>query len=97
MVPAATLKVTARSAKKAVPRTGRTVLVRKVRVGPGQKARITAGVKPAKTRKRVTVTKTATTLRVRTRKAPKGKIAVLIRATGPGVTPAIWTRTWRIR
>jgi hypothetical protein len=97
VVPAATLKVKARPAKKAVPRNGKTILVRKVRVGPGQTARITAGVTPKKTRKRVTVTKTATTLRIRTRKAPKGKIAVLIRATGPGVTAATWKRTWRIR
>lgn len=97
VVPTATLKVTARSVKKAVPRSGRTVLVRKFRVGPGQKARITVGVRPAKTRKRVTVVKAATTVRVRTRQAPRGKIKVLIRATGPGVTPATWKRTWRIR
>ncbi len=97
VLPTATLKVTARSAKKAVPRSGRTVLVRKVRVGPGQKARITVGVTPAKTRKRATVAKTASTVRIQTRKTPMGKITVLIRANGPGVTPVTWTRTWRIR
>lgn len=97
VVPTATLKVKARPAKKAVPRTGRAVLVRKIRVGPGQRARITAGVTPRKTRARVTVTKTTASVRIRTRNAPKGRIAVLIRATGPGVTPAFWKRTWRIR
>ncbi|MEI2732952.1 MAG: integrin alpha [Dermatophilaceae bacterium] len=95
--PAATLKVTARSAKKTVPRTGKASLVRRVRVGSGQKARITAGVTPAKTRKRATLKKTATTVRIRTKRAPRGKVKVVIRATGPGVTAVTWKRTWRIR
>ncbi len=96
-LPTATLHVKARAAKKAIPRTGKTTLVRRVRVGPGQKARITVGVTPRKTAKRVTVTKTATTVRIRTRKTPKGKVKVLVRASGAGVTTVSWKRTWRIR
>jgi hypothetical protein len=95
--PAATLHVTARAAKKAIPRTGKTTLVRRVRVGAGQKVRITVGVTPRKTAKRATVTKTATSARIRTRKAPKGTVKVLVRASGPGVTTVFWKRSWRIR
>jgi glycosylphosphatidylinositol phospholipase D len=90
--PAATLLVKARPAKKKIARTGRVVLVRKVVVGAGQQAKITV-----KTPKRVKVRKTATKVTVKTKRAPKGKVRVRIVATGPGVTPAVWTRTWKVR
>ena len=90
--PAATLAVKARPAKKAIPRTGRVVLVRKVSVGPGQKAKITV-----KTPKRTKVVKTATKVTVKTKRAPRGKVRVRIVASGTGVTPMVWTRTWKVR
>ncbi len=90
--PAASLKVTARPAKKAVPRTGRAVLVRKIVVGPGQRARIRV-----KASKKVRVAKTATTVKVSTKHAPKGKVRVRITATGPGVTATVWSRRWQVR
>ena len=97
VTPPASLAVTARAAKKAVPRKGKVALVKKVTVGPGQKAKITVKVKPKKTKKRVKVIKTSTTVKVRTKKAPKGKVTVTITATGTGYTPASWTRTWKVR
>ena len=90
--PAASLKVTARPAKRAIPRNGWAVLVRKVVVGPGQRARI--AVKAAK---KVRVVKTATTVKVRTKHAPKGKVRVRITAKGPGVTDTVWVRRWKVR
>ncbi len=93
----ATLNVTARAARKAVPKTGKVRLVRKVTVGPGQTAAIAVRVAPKKTKKKVTVTKTATTVKVRTKKAPKGKVTVRITSSGAGHTPVTWTRTWRVR
>ncbi len=90
--PAATLVVKARPAQKKVPRTGKVVLVRKVVVGPGQQAKI-----KVKTPKRVKVVKTATKVTVKTKRAPKGKVRVSIVASGSGVTPTVWTRTWKVR
>lgn len=89
---AATLTVQARKATKTVRRTGRTVLVRNVSVGAGQAATITV-----KAPKRVRVTKTATTVKVRTRKAPRTRIVVRITASGEGFTPVTWSRRWKIR
>ncbi len=91
--PAATLKVKARKASKKIPRTGKVRLVKRVKVGPGQTARIQVTAKP----KRTKVTKTPTKVKVRTRKAPKGKLTVRITATGPGYAPKTWKRTWRVR
>lgn len=90
--PAAILVVKARPGAKKIPRTGRVVLVRKVTVGTGQQAKITV-----KAQKRVKVTKTATKVTVRTKKAPRGKVRVRIVATGTGVTPTAWTRTWKVK
>ncbi len=91
-LPAATLVVKARAAKRKIPRTGRVVLVRKVVVGAGQQAKITV-----KTPKRVKVVKTATKVTVKTKRAPKGKIRVRIVAKGSGVTPTVWARSWKVR
>ena len=68
------------------------MLVRKVSVGPGQKAKITV-----KTPKRTKVVKTATKVTVKTKRAPRGKVRVRIVASGTGVTPMVWTRTWKVR
>ena len=95
--PAATLTVTARKATKPVPKTGRVTLVKKVVVGPGQTSTIRVKVTPKKTSKKVTVKKTATRVKVRTSEAPKGAVRVTITASGTGVTPTTWTRTWKIR
>ncbi|MCU0294870.1 MAG: integrin alpha [Candidatus Nanopelagicales bacterium] len=92
-LPAATLKVKARKASKKIPRTGKVRLVKRVTVGPGQTARIKVTAKP----KRTKVTKTATKVTVRTRKAPKRKLTVRITASGTGFTPTTWKRTWRVR
>jgi hypothetical protein len=64
-----------------------------VTVGPGQTARIKVTAKP----KRTKVTKTATKVTIRTRKAPKRKLTVRITASGTGFTPTTWKRTWRVR
>jgi hypothetical protein len=93
----ATLSVTARAASKAVPKTGKVRLVRKVTVGPGQTASIAVRVAPKRTKKKVTVTKTATAVKVRTKRAPKGKVTVRITSSGTGYTPVTWTRTWTVR
>jgi hypothetical protein len=94
----ATLTVKARKASRAVPRTAKKVrLVKKVTVGPGQSARITVKVKPKRTKKKVKVLKKRTTVTVRARKAPKGRVTVWITASGTGYTPTTWKRTWRVR
>jgi hypothetical protein len=95
--PSATLKVKARKATKKVRRTGRAVLVRKVTVGPGQKYRTTVRVKPKRTRARSVVRTKKGKVLVRTMRAGRGRITVRITATGPGVTPKTWSRTWRVR
>lgn len=91
------LKVKARKAGKAIPRTGRTALVRTVTVGSRQQARVRVKVRPRRTRAKTTVIKQKSSVVVRTRRAPRGRITVRIRATGPGLAPIGWSRTWRVR
>ncbi len=93
----ATLTVKARKAGKAIPRTAKVRLVKKVTVGPGQSARITVKVKPKRTKKKVKVIKKRTAVTVRSKKAPKGRITVWITASGTGFTPITWKRSWRVR
>jgi hypothetical protein len=95
--PAATLTVKARPARKAVPRTGKVKLVRSIRVGTGQTARLSVKVVPKKARKHVRIAKTATSVTARTVRSPKARITVRIRASGTGVTAATWKRTWKVR
>ncbi len=97
VTPAATLRVSARAATKPIPRMGRVKLVRGVVVGPGQSASIRVTRTPKKLRKRSRVTRTATTVRIRTKHAPKGKVSVRITASGSGVTPVTWSRSWRVK
>lgn len=93
----ATLTVKARKASRSVPRTAKVRLVKKVTVGPGQSARITVKVKPKRTKKKVKVIKKRTTVTVRSKKAPKGRVTVWITASGTGYTPTTWKRSWRVR
>jgi hypothetical protein len=100
--PAATLKVKARKKAKRIKRKARTKLVRKISVGPDQRARVKVTVKPKKARKTVKVKKTNRRVIVRTKKAPtklrkKTRIRVRIISRGPGYTPTKWVRTWRVR
>ena len=59
--------------------------------------RIDVKVKRKQTRHKLKVSKTRTSVTVRTRQAPRGRVSVKITCSGPGFTPAKWTRTWRIR
>ena len=94
---AARLKIRARSQSREVSGTGRTKLVRSIRVGKGQKARVTVKVLPKKARKTVTVKKTKHLVVVRTKKAPKKtRIRVRIASRGPGYLTKTWSRTWRM-
>ena len=94
--PDAALTVKARKRAKEVRRTGRTELVRSIRVGTGQKARVTVKVLPKKARKTVTVKKTKKRVVVRTKKTPKkARIRVRIASRGAGYRTRTWTRTWR--
>ena len=93
----ATLTVKARKASRPIPRTAKVRLVKKVTVGPGQSARISVKVKPKRTKKKVTVIKRRTTVTLRSKKAPKGRVTVWITAIGTGYTPTTWKRTWRVR
>ena len=94
----ATLTVKARKAAKKLPRTGRAVLIRKVAVGAGQTFRTTLKVTPKRARAKLIVRKGKRgKLVVRTRKMPRAKVTVRIRATGPGVTSSTFTRSWRVR
>lgn len=95
--PAATLTVSARSASRAIPHTGRVALVKAITVGAGQTATVKVIVKPKKLKRKVHVTTSATTIKIRTKHAPKGKVRVRITASGAGVTPVTWSRTWRVR
>ncbi len=95
---AATLKVKARKKANKVKCTGRTKLVRKIRVGTGQKASVKVKVLPKKARKTIAVKKTTKRVVVRTKTAPnKTRIRVRIVSRGPGYTPKTWVRTWRVR
>lgn len=94
--PDAALTVKARMRTKKVRRTGRTELVRSIRVGTGQKARVTVKVLPKSARKTVTVKKTHKRVVVRTKKTPKKvRIRVRIASRGDGYRTRTWTRTWR--
>jgi hypothetical protein len=94
---AATLTVVARKARKAVPRSGKARLVKRVTVGPGQSAGITVKVTPGKVRKKVKVTTRANSVSVRTKRAPRAKITVRITSSGTGYVPTSWVRAWKIR
>jgi hypothetical protein len=95
--PAATLKVKASKKTNKIHRTGRTKLVRSIRVGKGQKARVTVKVLPKKARKTVTVKATKRRVVVRTKKTPKSaRIRVRIVSRGPGYLTKTWSRTWRM-
>lgn len=98
-MPAASLRVKARPARTSVPRDGKAVLVKRATVGAGQTKTIRVKVTPKRARKSVTVTVTRGPGRVKARTdgAPKARITVRIRATGPGVTPATWARSWKVR
>ena len=94
--PDAALTVKARKRAKKVRRTGRTELVRSIRVGTGQKPRVTVKVLPKKARKTVTVKKTKKRVVVRTKRTPKkARIRVRIASRGDGYRTRTWTRTWR--
>lgn len=94
----ATLTVKARKATKKLPRQGRAVLIRKVTVGAGQTFRTTVKVAPKRARAKLTVRKGKRgKVVVLTRKMPRAKVTVRIRATGPGVTASTFTRSWRVR
>lgn len=95
--PAATLTVTARAASKPIPRTGSVKLVKGIVVGPGESASIKVTRTPKRLVKRSSVTKTAATVRIRTRHAPKGKVKVTVTASGAAVAPVTWTRAWRVK
>lgn len=95
--PSAVVTVKARPARRSLPGTGKVRVVRAVIVGAGQTASISAVVRPKKARKRVVVRKTSTTVTVRTRTVRRARVTVRITATGEGLTPTTWSRTWRIR
>lgn len=93
----ARLKVRARGQSSDVAGTGRTKLVRSIRVGKGQKARVTVKALPKKARRTVTVKRTKHRVVVRTRKTPKSaRIRVRIASRGPGYLTKTWSRTWRM-
>ncbi len=88
----------ARAASKSVPRNGAAVLVKRVTVGAGQSKTVTVKLLPKKARKAITVkTRKTGRVAVRTDSAPRARIRVTVRATGSGVTPAAFTRTWKVR
>ncbi len=95
--PAATLTVVARKARKAVPRTGRAKLVKRVTVGPGQSATITVKVTPRKAKKKVKVATRTNSVSVRTKRAPRARITVRIVSSGTGFIPTSWVRAWKVR
>jgi hypothetical protein len=94
-----TLSVKARSAAKKVPRDGKAVLVKRTTAGPGQSKTISVKVAPKRARNAITVKikKGPGSVKVRTDDAPKAKITVTTRATGTGLTPATFSRTWKVR
>lgn len=95
----ATLSVKARPAAKKVPRDGKAVLVKRTTAGPGQSKTISVKVLPKRARNAITVKikKGSGSVKVRTDNAPKAKVTVTTRATGPGLTPATFSRTWKVR
>ncbi|MEZ5119455.1 MAG: hypothetical protein R2686_06060 [Candidatus Nanopelagicales bacterium] len=96
--PTATLTVTARKKAKKIRRTGRTKLVRTIRVGDDQTASVKVKVLPKKGRKTVTVKKTKHRVVLRTRNTPrKTRIRVRIAARGSDYFTTTWKRTWRVR
>ena len=100
--PPATLTVTARKKAKKIRRTGRTKLVRKIRVGDDQAARTTVTVLPKKARKTVKVKTTKRRVIVRTTAMPKKlrkrtRVTVRVVARGSGHLTTTWVRTWRVR
>ena len=96
---AATLTVKARPARKSVPRDGKTVLVKRATAGAGQSKSISVKIAPKRARKAIAVTikKGPGSVTVRADDAPKAKITVVARATGSGVTPTTFRRTWKVR
>ena len=97
VAPTATLTVRARTAKKPVARAGKTTLVRSITVGPGQNTSTRVKITPKRAAKKLVVKQGAGKVTVRAKKAPKAKIRVTITTTGPAMTPASWTRTWKVR
>ena len=100
--PPTTLTVTARKKAKKIRRTGRTKLVRKIRVGDDQAARTTVTVLPKKARKTVKVKTTKRRVIVRTTAMPKKlrkrtRVTVRVVARGSGHLTTTWVRTWRVR
>ena len=100
--PPTTLTVKARKKAKKIRRTGRTKLVRKIRVGDDQAARTTVTVEPKKARKTVKVKQTKRRVVVRTTAMPKKlrkrtRVTVRVVARGTGHLTTTWVRTWRMR
>lgn len=95
--PPATLRVTARKAARKIPRNGRTKLVRRIKVGAGQKAGVSVRVRPKRARASVTVSKTRHRVVVRTERTPKtATVRVRIASRGEGRLTRTWQRTWRM-
>ncbi|TXH30602.1 MAG: hypothetical protein E6Q91_04800 [Actinobacteria bacterium] len=97
VTPSATLTVTARKATKPAARTGKTTLVRSITAGPGQRVTTSVKITPKRAAKKITVKTGATKVTVRAKKAPKARIRVTITASATGMTPATWTRRWKVR
>jgi hypothetical protein len=95
----ATLTVKARAAAKRVPRNGRAVLVKRVTAGPGQSRTISVKVLPRRARKAIAVKikKGPGSVKVRTDDGPRDRITVVVGASGAGLTPASFSRKWKVR
>ncbi len=95
----ATLTVKARAAANKVPRDGKATLVKRAIAGPGQRKTISVKVAPKRARKAIAVRikKGPGSVKVRTDEAARASIKVTIRATGAGLTPATFSRTWKVR